>query len=326
MTLRIAVLGLDHWYAGIPFARDAAHHARTDLAVIVDADEARAKEVANELGVAWSTDFDAVLSDPTIDAVACFTSVDRSPALCVRAALAGKHIVAVKPLALTREEGDAVVQAVEDAGIVFVPSEARRTSPLALELSRVIHSGSLGELVSGTFSMHSALPSPWRGSTGPSWWTDPGKAPGGGWIDHAVYQIDRMNWLFASPIVSVSGIVAAARHRELAVEDFGHAVFGLESGAVVTVEDTWVGNGGDSMTTMHLVGTRGSLHVDTRKGALEIWRDGEWSSVPAPSDTFDTLDVLIGAVEDGVASTASVRTARATLETCLSFYENAIRL
>ncbi|GAB3601021.1 Gfo/Idh/MocA family protein [Microbacterium tumbae] len=325
MPLKIAVLGLDHWYAALPFARAVTAHPASELVVVVDADADRAREVAEELGVAWSTDFDAAIADASVDAVACFTSVDRSPSLCIAAARAGKHIVAVKPLAMTLREADAVVEAVDAAGVVFVPSEARRTSPLALALSEIVHSGSIGELVSGTFSMHSAVPAPWPGATGASWWTDPERAPGGGWIDHAVYQIDRMNWLFDSPIASVGGIVSNSRHSDLGVEDYGHAVFALASGAIVTVEDTWLGNGGDSFTSMHLVGRAGSVHADTRRGMLEVWRDGEWSSAPTPSDTFDTLDVLVRAVTEGARPPADVRSARQTLEICLRFYENAIR-
>lgn len=326
MLPKIAVLGLDHWYAAVPFARAAAENVAAVLACVVDANAARAQEIGEELGVPWSTDFDAALADPDIDAVACFTSVDRSAGLCIAAAKAGKHIVSVKPLALTRDAADEVVAAVEEAGIVFVPSEARRTSPLARVLSEIVHSGRIGALVSGTFAMHSAVPAPWRGQTGPSWWLDPGRAPGGGWIDHAVYQIDRMNWLFDSPVLDVSGIVASTRHPDLGVEDYGHAIYALESGAVVTIEDTWVGNGGDSFTNLHLVGTAGSVHTDTRNGRLEEWHDGEWSSSPTPKDTFDTLNVLIRALSVGERPLADVHSARHTLDLALRFYENAISL
>lgn len=327
MTLRIAIVGLDHWYAAIPFAAAATTRDDTDLVVIVDADAARAREIGEENHAEWTTDFEAVLAREDIDAVACFTSVDRSPDLCIRAARAGKHIVSVKPLALTLEEADSVVAAVDAAGVVFVPSESRRTSPLALRLSELVHDGHLGELVSGTFSMHSNVPSPWRGQKGESWWVDPARAPGGGWVDHAVYQIDRMNWLFDSPVRDVSGVVGTVRRREIDVEDYGHAVFTLESGAVVTIEDTWCATGPDAHTSTHLVGTNGSVHVDTRGRALETSIGGEpWTSIDAPNDTSDSLDVLVAAASGSPRTSANVRSARHVLELALRFYERATRL
>ncbi|MFE6996138.1 Gfo/Idh/MocA family protein [Microbacterium sp. NPDC057659] len=324
MTLRIAVLGLDHWYAGIPFAQAVVAHPETELVVIADTDAAHAAEVAGDLGVAWSDDPAAALARDDVDAVACFTSVDRSAALCIAAAEAGKHIVSVKPLAMDLAGADAVVEAVERAGVVFVPSEARRTSALALRLREL--TDELGPWISGTFSMNSAVPSPWPGQSGPSWWLDPSKAPGGGWIDHAVYQIDRMRWLFDSPVRDVSGVYGRLRHEDLAVEDYGHAVFMLESGAVVTVEDTWIAESGDSLTEMHLVGERGSVHLVSRTGTLAVTRDRAWVEEPAADDRFDTLDVLVRAVLHSEVSTAGVRSSRETLDAALRFYANAVRL
>ncbi len=324
MTLRIAVLGLDHWYAAIPFARAVAGYPDAELVVIADTHAAHAREVAAELDVAWSADPLATIHRDDVDAVACFTSVDRSPALCIAAARAGKHIVSVKPLAIDLASADQVIEAVEGSGVVFVPSEARRTSPLALRLRELVDA--IGPLVSGSFAMNSAVPSPWMGERGKSWWLDPTRAPGGAWLDHAVYQIDRMLWLFDSPVRTVSGIAGRLRHTDLAVEDYGHAIFTLASGAVVTVEDTWIAESGDSHTSMHLVGTRGSIHVDSRSGVLSSAVDGTWSEERSPEDRFDTLDVLIRAVRDGVRPGADAHSSRAVLDACLRFYENATRL
>ncbi|MBW1640794.1 Gfo/Idh/MocA family protein [Microbacterium resistens] len=327
MTVRIAVLGLDHWYAALPFARAVQAHPEAELVVIADPDQVRSSEIAAELAVEASTDPAAAAIRPDVDAVACFSSVDRSPALCIAAAGAGKHIVAVKPLAMDLTTADTVVAAVEEAGVVFVPSEARRTSALALRLRSLLGDGPVGDLRAGTFSMHSAVPAPWPGQVGPSWWTDPDRAPGGGWIDHAVYQIDRMRWLFDSPVRAVSGTIGNLRHPDLDVEDYGHAVYTLESGAVVTVEDTWIASSGDSQTTMHLVGTRGSVHVDSRTGTISVSRgDRTWDTETMPDDGFDTLDVLLAAVVDGVPAPADVHAARETLELALRFYENAVRV
>ncbi|GHJ38102.1 Gfo/Idh/MocA family protein [Streptomyces sp. TS71-3] len=324
--LRLGIIGFDHWYAGIPFARKAAENPAVELRALVDRDPERARHVAGLTGCArTSTDPASVIEDPEIDAVACFTSVDESPGLCVAAARAGKHIVSVKPLAMTLEDADRVVAAVDAAGVHFLPSESRRTSPLARRLASLVRSGRLGELRSGTFAMNSSLPVCWPGSTdGPGWWADPARTPGGGWIDHAVYQIDRMRWLFGSPIASVTGTVATVAHPGLPVEDYGHAVFTLESGAVVTVEDTWVAPPGGFINRAHLIGSKGEVFHDTATDRLAVLEEGgEWTFTRLPADTFDTLDVLVAAVRDGTAPGATVHTARDTLAACLDFYAAA---
>jgi predicted dehydrogenase len=324
---RIAVVGLDHWYAAIPFAEQVAAHADATLVAIVDPDRDRAAEVAARTGCdRVETDPATVLADPSIDAVACFSSVERSSEFCIAAAGAGKHIVAVKPVAMTLADADRVVEAVERAGVVFVPSESRRTSPLAKLLSSWVHSGRLGDLRSGSFAMNSSIPKAWPGAEDPGWWVDPLRAPGGGWIDHAVYQIDRMRWLFGSDVVATTGRVATIAHPELPVEDYGHAVFTLGSGAVVTVEDTWLASPGAFTNRSQLVGSLGSVFTDTSTGLFGWAANGEpWTYRALPTDTFDTLDVLITAVRDGVTPSATVRDARQTLSTALDFYASAER-
>ena len=323
--IRIAVVGLDHWYAALPFASRVGGRSDTVLAAVVDGDRARAAEVAHDARCERvETDPSSVIEDPSIDAIAFFTSVDQNARLCIAAAGAGKHIVSVKPLAMTLAEADAVVEAVESAGTVFVPSESRRTSALAALLSSWVHGGRLGELRSGTFAMNSSLPQAWPGAEDAGWWVDPRRAPGGGWIDHAVYQIDRMRWLFGSEVARTSGTVATIAHPGLQVEDYGHAVFTLESGAVVTVEDTWVAGAGAFSNRGHLVGSDGSVFYDTTTG-LFGWatEGGPWTYHALPDDSFDTLDVLVRALRDGVAPPVSVRDARATLGIALGFYSAA---
>ncbi|KRC47080.1 oxidoreductase [Leifsonia sp. Root227] len=323
--LRIAVVGLDHWYAAIPFAEQVARRDDTILAAVVDRDPARASEIAGRLGCERvETDPGAVIEDSSIDAIACFTSVDQNAELCKAAARAGKHIVSVKPLAMTMAEADAVVDAVEESGVVFIPSESRRTSPLAAALSSWVHGGRLGELRSGAFAMNSSLPKAWPGESGAGWWIDPRRTPGGAWIDHAVYQIDRMRWLFGSEVVGTTGVVSTIAHTGLPVEDYGHAVFTLASGAVVTVEDTWVSSPGGFSNRGHLVGSEGSVFYDSTTGMLGWSFDGEpWTHRALPSDTFDTLDALVDAVQSDTTPLVSVRDARATLSASLRFYSAA---
>lgn len=319
---RVGIIGLDHWYAAIPFAEKVAASENSELYGIVDDDPARASEVAQRTGCSrTATDPMTLISDPEVDVIACFTSVDRNADLCIAGAQAGKHLVSVKPIAMTLEDADRVVEAVEGAGVHFIPSESRRTSPLALKLADLVHTGRLGTLRSGTFAMHSSLPISWPGATDPGWWVDPSRAPGGGWLDHAVYQIDRMEWLFNEPITDIAGTTARIANPTLSVEDYGHAVITLASGAVVTIEDTWIAPRGAFSNRGHLVGSEGAVQWDTTTGLFgAVTTGGEWTFSRMPNDTFDTFDAVIAAVR-GEQPQGSVRTARRTLEVCLAFYD-----
>lgn len=324
---RIGIVGLDHWYAAIPFAERVAASSQTQLVGIADPSAARVREVAERTGCQHpGTDLSAIITDPNVDVIACFASVEQNAELCVAAADAGKHIVSVKPVAMSVAEANHVVDAVERAGVIFVPSESRRRSGLARRLSTLIDAGEIGELRAGAFEMHSAVPSSWPGATEPGWWTDPTRAPGGGWIDHAVYHVDRMQRLFASPVAEISGTAANIAHPELAVEDYGHAVFRLQSGAVVTVEDTWIAAPGASRNSGFLVGSTGSVQWDSTTGFFGLaQRGGDWTFARMPADTSDSFDTLITAIQGDEPTPSLVRTARDTLSTCLDFYRAAAK-
>src|SRR5882757_1625457 len=193
--VRFAVVGLDHWYSAVPLAESLAARSDTELVAISDSSIDRAKEVAAPFGDIRVTDSgQELIDDPSIDAIASFVSVDANPAVCVAAAAAGKHILSVKPLARTIEEADRIVTAVKAAGVVFLPAESRgREAAQNQQLRQWIGDGKFGDITSATFLLSGGgLPSGWPGDKDPGWFTDPERAPGGGWIDHSIYQIDLM--------------------------------------------------------------------------------------------------------------------------------------
>ena len=112
----------------------------------------------------------------------------------------------------------------------------------------------LGRPISGLYVLRVGIPTQvWPGVQGQTWWLDPAHAPGGGWIDHAIYQVDFLRWLLDDEVVRVTGVAKTLVHagelpKEL--EDFGVALIEFRKGAVATVEVTWAapGRGGLSQT------------------------------------------------------------------------------
>jgi len=329
-TLRVALVGLDHWYSAISLAEALAQHESIDFVGLADSNEAHAREVAEKIGITnWTTDLKQFVTDPTVDVIASFVSVDRNPDIVIPAAQSGKHIISVKPLARTLEEATRIVEAVREAGVVFIPSESRsRQTEQNQYLKQLVDDGTLGTIVSGNFTLVSSLPQGWPG--GPAdggWWADPARVPGGGWIDHAIYQIDRLRWLLGERVVSVSGKTANLIHKDLGVEDYGHAIVEFESGAVVSIEDTWSGPAGSWRITSVLVGTEGALNIDTLSPQMSVFRkgdDGGWQSEPTPSDSSGSIQPLLDQITgQSPTSLGTVEDAWDNLAVSLAFYEAA---
>lgn len=328
--IRFGVVGLDHWYTAIPLAEAIARHPDAELVGIADRQVERAQEVAAKTGnPAVTEDLLGLANDDRVDVVASFVSVDQNPDIVVAAATAGKHIVSVKPLALTLAEADRIRTAVQQAGVVFIPGESRSRGAAQNQwLKDFVTGGRLGRIVSAQFSLSGSLPTGWPG--GPhdgGWWADPKRGPGGGWIDHALYQIDRMRWLLGEEVAEVSGRVANLVHTGLAVEDYGHAILTFDGGAIASIEDTWSGPAGGSRIATSIVGTAGSVHLDTSTGMIGILEaDGTykgWTQIVSPPDHTVGLEEILSAVREPSSAIGTVDDAWENYSAAVSFYQAA---
>lgn len=328
--LRFAIIGLDHWYTAIDLAKTMMEDSRIELVGIADASEDRAREVAEQIGLSeYTADLLKYINDDSIDAIGSFVTVDRNPEVVIAAAKAGKHIISIKPFANTLEEGTTIVEAVRKADVKFIPAETSlRQSALHQHIKQLIDQGKLGDVVSGNFTLTSSLPQNWPGAPfDGGWWTNPVKVPGGAWIDHAIYKIDRLRWFLGEEIARVTGRTANLVHKNLQVEDFGHAIVEFKSGAIFSIEDTWSAPAGSWRNTSVLVGTKALISHDTLSpdfSTYDLDSNRGWATQPAPADSSDVIGALVDEITgSGKTSLGNVEDAWENLSACLAFYESA---
>jgi predicted dehydrogenase len=324
--VRVAMIGLDHWYTAIPLAQAFAAHPEVELVGLADDDSARAREVAATAGLAGPAgSAKELLEDPAVDLVAIFTSTDKSPELCVAAAGNGKHILSIKPLANDLATATTIRTAVREAGVRFVPAESRgRCAPLARQLRQWIDEGRLGRILTANFQLLSGLPRAWPGATDPGWWVDPERAPGGGWIDHSIYHLDLLRWLTGSSITSVTGIKGNLKHTDLPFEDYGHATVELANGVIATDEVTWTAPQDGGRQSMTIVGTDGAVSTDTLTGRLAVTDDryGRWVQMATLPGYPGDIDDVVAAARGDSEPLATVDDAWENLAACEAFYRS----
>lgn len=327
--VRFGIAGLDHWYSAFPFADALAASANATLVAVADPDIERARTLAQRAGVERVTaDPQELAEDAGIDVIASFISVDRNPELCVAAARAGKHILSVKPMARALGEATEILTAVRQAGIVFLPAESRnRLSEQSALLKQWVAEGRLGRILTASYSLWAPLPRKWPGDSDPGWFADPARSPGGGWIDHSIYQIDLLRWLLGDEVAQISGRMANLRYPDLPVEDYGVAVATFGTGAVATIEDTWHAAPGAFRMHMSLAGTEGALATDSLTGRLSVAGgfppfEGWVHTAPRPANT-DAVDHLVALVRGEREPVATVEDAWRNLAACLAGYEAA---
>ena len=134
-AVRVGVLGAGAFASGtlLPLLAGAGPAVR--LLAIASARGASARHLAARFHFERATtDGDALLRDPDLDAVYILTRHAQHAAQATAALAAGKHVFVEKPPALSEDELVPLLEAARASGRLLMPGYNRRFAPLALEL------------------------------------------------------------------------------------------------------------------------------------------------------------------------------------------------
>lgn len=327
MTLRFGVAGLEHWYNAYP-AMDAVRRLPGARITVVAANDAgRAREVAARHDAHVAPTFVELATCDDVDVVLCFTRVSEAAAVAVAGCEAGKAVVGMKPAGMTLAEADAVVAACRGTGGLYFPGElAWRFMPGVQALRRLAEEGRLGEVRLAGCRFHAGLPQESPGATSPGWFADPRHTPGGAFIDHAIYHVDLLRWFLDADPLEVQATMAKLRHRDLPLEDYGHATFAFGGGGAGWIEDTWTANPDGTRITVEVTGSEGSAHFDATLGQVALngrAEFGGWVRTTPAAPRESLFEHVRRCLLGDAAPIADAAWARTNLAICLAAYRSA---
>ena len=139
----VALLGCGYW--GQNLARNLANLGV--LRVVCDANQGALDQVQKTYPeVQTTTTAKDVFDDPTITACVIATPAASHAALACEALEAGKDVFVEKPLALTADEGEAVVTVAERCNRILMVGHLLEYHPAVEELRRLVEAGALGKI------------------------------------------------------------------------------------------------------------------------------------------------------------------------------------
>jgi predicted dehydrogenase len=125
----------------------AAVSGRADLVACADLDLERAEQFAAQFGY---TDFFGsaaeMFDEADVEAVIVATSHDHLQPAALEAVEAGKHALVEKPMALTAEAGQELVDAADEADVRLMCGYTLRFLPERQEMRRLLEEGAVGEV------------------------------------------------------------------------------------------------------------------------------------------------------------------------------------
>src|SRR5207247_165139 len=274
-ALTIGVVGLGFGRAHIPAFQ--ANGCR--VVAVCQRDVAGAKAVADRYGVPDVFErWEEMLEQAKPEIVVIATPPHLHRAIAVRALASGAHVLCEKPLAMTRVEAEAMVDAARRAGRVGMTCFNWRFAAAMQELHSRVAEGALGRI------LHLALR--WLGSrwadegAAATWRMDRAQAGHGAMGDMGVHLIDLARWSFGEfrRVTAHAGVAYPARSapgvgRPPDAEDYCTLLGELDSGAQVTLVASRAAHGTNEHT-LEAYGTRGGLRYRlSREGPR--WYEGE---------------------------------------------------
>ncbi|WBP85466.1 bi-domain-containing oxidoreductase [Kitasatospora cathayae] len=245
--VRLAFVGAGN-YATSMLLPHLAQRAGVALSTVVTTTALSAANAQRKFGFAHATtDLDAVLGDPAVDAVFVVTRHSSHAELTRRALLAGKAVFVEKPLALTEDELAGVLAAVEESGNDRLQvGFNRRFAPLLREAKARFGArtgpASLRYLVNAGRLQHG------------SWYLQQG-TEGSRFAGEGGHFIDTASWLLDADPVSVYA-VAPSGNEDLQV------VLRYPDGSTATVSYVTTGAPGFPKETLDLVADGRVLKLD----------------------------------------------------------------
>ncbi|MCT6923388.1 Gfo/Idh/MocA family oxidoreductase [Metasolibacillus sp.] len=209
-----------------------------------------------EHGAEPYTDFETMLQNPNIDIINICTPSGSHAILAELAAKYKKHIIVEKPIAMTMEETDRIINAAAENNVKLAVVHPNRFRPVALKLKEIIQSGKLGKIshalciVNWNRGQHYYDQAPWRGT----------KAfDGGVLMNQAIHNLDLLLWYLGKPVEVMS--MDATRFRDIEAEDVSTGVIRFETGIIATVQ---------ASTTVYPRNYEESITIFGEKGTVKI--------------------------------------------------------
>lgn len=226
-----------------------------------------ARKLAEDFSATAYTDMTAFFADPELDVVTIGTPSGAHFEPGMAAIEAGKHVIIEKPLEITTERIDEMIEAAKNKGVTLAAVLNRRFHPGMDAFKKAADAGRFGRLTSASAYVKWYRDQAYYDSAG---WRGTWALDGGGALmNQSIHTIDALLYL-AGPVQSVQANTACLAHENIEVEDIAVAILEFRNGARGVIEGstcTWSKDGHPAR--VQLAGTEGSVFLADE--AFEVW-------------------------------------------------------
>lgn len=206
-----------------------------------------------------------LLSRDDVDAVIICSPSGTHGEIAIAAANAGKHVIVEKPIEITLEKIDSMIQACKINNVQLHGIYHNRYKPVYQFLKRAVDSGRFGKIFNANASIRwYRTPAYYQDSSWHGTWALDG---GGTLMNQSIHYVDLLLWL-AGDVSHTFGYTRTLLHTDIETEDTAVACLEFENGAIGSIIASTSTYGGFP-AELQLTGQRGTVVV--RDNCIEHW-------------------------------------------------------
>lgn len=230
------------------------------------------EEIANKFeleDVRKYTDYKELLDTEKPELVAVATESGKHAAITLDCIDAGCNVIIEKPIALSIEDADAIIQAGKDKGVVVCANHQNRFNKSVQYIRKALERGRFGKLSHGAAHVRWNRgkgyydQAPWRGT----WAQD-----GGCLMNQCIHNIDLLRWMMGDEVDEVIAYTDQIEHPYLEAEDLGIALVKFSNGSYGLIEGTTNVYPKNLEETLYIFGQKGTAKAaGTSDNIIEEW-------------------------------------------------------
>ena len=263
--MRVGIIGCGK-IAQVRHIPEYADRDDVEIAGFYDWNGDRAGELVDRYGGHVYSSEDELLADSSIDAVSVCVANNAHAKVTIKALNAGKHVLCEKPMAVTLEECEAMVDAARKNNKKLMIGQNQRFAKAHVYAKELLKEDLIGQVVTFKTTFGHGGPETW-GIDGKknTWFFDKSRSVMGAMADLGVHKTDLIQFLLDSPVVEITAKVVTLDKKDdkgqlISVDDNAICIYKMKSGAVGTMTASWSYYGEEDNSTV-LYGTKGIMEI-----------------------------------------------------------------
>ncbi len=262
-----------------------------------------------------------LLKDDEIDAVAIVLGHQLHHKLTLDACNAGKHVLVEKPMGISLNQCDDMIEAAATNGVKLMVGLTQHFLGTSIKAKEILDSGVLGPVITAVCYMSKN----WGyNSRRPQYRS---RYHGGGmWMTNGVHVVDRLSWIMASQAVSVSASIGNRAHYQ-AADDSATAFIRYKNGTAGVAVAVGYADGGPNHECQ-VICANGSLRFSEHGDKyVQIGKDNKWEDIPfevPPHNMYNEWVGFIHSIENDIEPPTSGEWGRHIMEILFAAEQSAI--